>query len=127
MNQMMIGLVLILGLGGFYLYNENQTLTQNNIKLEAAVEEQKQAIESIRESYEKQGEALNNMSRANAAIQAEKDSYLEIFKRHNLNLLAIKKPGMIETRINNGTKKVFEGLENDSKNITVTATADDDS
>jgi hypothetical protein len=67
------------------------------------------------------------MSRANAAIQAEKDSYLEIFKRHNLNLLAIKKPGMIETRINNGTKKVFEGLENDSKNITVTATADDDS
>ena len=32
---------------------------------------------------------------------------------------------MIETRINNGTKEVFEGLENDSKNITVSATDDD--
>jgi|TARA_B100001094_G_C17946581_1_gene678332 hypothetical protein len=127
MYQILLGALLLLGGSCYYLFDQNQTLIGNNAKLEVAVEEQKQAIESIRESYEKQGEALNNMSRANAAIQAEKDSYLEIFKRHNLNLLAIKKPGMIETRINNGTKKVFEGLENDSKNITVTATADDDS
>lgn len=127
MYQILLGALLLLGGSCYYLFDQNQTLIGNNAKLEVAVEEQKQAIEAIRESYEKQGEALNNMSRANAAIQAEKDSYLEIFKRHNLNLLAIKKPGMIETRINNGTKKVFEGLENDSKNITVTATADDDS
>ena len=127
MYQILLGALLLLGGSCYYLFDQNQTLIGNNAKLEVAVEEQKQAIESIRESYEKQGEALNNMSRANAAIQAEKDSYLEIFKRHNLNLIAIKKPGMIETRINNGTKKVFEGLENDSKNITVTATADDDS
>ena len=67
------------------------------------------------------------MARANQVIEAEKDSYLEIFKKHNLDLLAIKKPGLIELRINNGTKKVFEEIENDSKNISVTATANDDS
>tara|TARA_Y100000389_G_C17441292_1_gene508703 strand:- start:1199 stop:1582 length:384 start_codon:yes stop_codon:yes gene_type:complete len=127
MYQILLGALLLLGGSCYYLFDQNQTLIGNNAKLEVAVEEQKQAIVAIRESYEKQGEALNNMSRANALIQAEKDSYLEIFKRHNLNLLAIKKPGMIETRINNGTKKVFEGLENDSKNINVTATTDDDS
>jgi len=126
MYQLLLGVILILGGGCYYLFDQNQTLIGNNAKLELAVEEQKQAIEAIRESYEKQGEALNNMSRANAAIEAEKERYLEIFKRHNLNLLAIKKPGMIETRINNGTKEVFEGLENDSKNITVSATDDND-
>ena len=40
MQQLLIGLVLVLGLGGYWLYNENQTLKENNFKLEAAVEEQ---------------------------------------------------------------------------------------
>lgn len=125
MYQILIGIILILGGTSYYLFDQNQTLIGNNAKLELAVEEQKQAIEAIRESYERQGEALNNMSRANAAIEAEKERYLEIFKRHNLNLLAIKKPGLIESRINNGTKEVFEEIENDSKNLGVTATTDD--
>ena len=117
MNQMMIGLVLILGLGGFYLYNENQTLTQNNIKLEAAVEEQKQTMAIMKEQYEKQGKALMNMSRVNAQIEAEKTEYLAIFSRHNLDLLALKKPGLIENRFNGASVKVMEGLEDDTKEL----------
>ena len=117
MNQMMIGLVLILGLGGFYLYNENQTLTQNNIKLEAAVEEQKQTMAIMKEQYEKQGKALMNMSRVNAQIEAEKTEYLAIFSRHNLDVLALKKPGLIEKRFNDASEKVMEGLEDDSKEL----------
>ena len=42
-------------------------------------------------------------------------------------MLAVKKPGLIELRINNGTQAVFEEIENDSKNISITATANDDS
>ena len=117
MNQMMIGLVLILGLGGFYLYNENQTLTQNNIKLEAAVEEQKQTMAIMKEQYEKQGKALMNMSRVNAQIEAEKSEYLAIFSRHNLDVLALKKPGLIENRFNGASVKVMEGLEDDTKEL----------
>ena len=88
MNQLTMGLLVALGLVTFFLYNQNQTLTQNNIKLEAAVEEQQQAMEALRESYEKQGKALQNMSRVNAQIEAEKAEYLAIFSRHNLDLLA---------------------------------------
>jgi len=117
MNQMMIGLVLILGLGGFYLYNENQTLTQNNIKLEAAVEEQKQTMAIMKEQYEKQGKALMNMSRVNAQIEADKAEYLAIFSRHNLDVLALKKPGLIEKRFNDASEKVMEGLEDDTKEL----------
>ena len=117
MNQMMIGLVLILGLGGFFLYNENQTLTQNNIKLEAAVEEQKQTMAIMKEQYEKQGKALMNMSRVNAQIEADKAEYLAIFSRHNLDVLALKKPGLIEKRFNDASEKVMEGLEDDTKEL----------
>jgi len=117
MNQMMIGLVLILGLGGFYLYNENQTLTENNIKLEAAVEEQKQTMAIMKEQYEKQGKALMNMSRVNAQIEADKAEYLAIFSRHNLDVLALKKPGLMEKRFNDASEKVMEGLEDDTKEL----------
>ena len=30
MQQLLIGIILVLGLGGYWLYNENQTLTANN-------------------------------------------------------------------------------------------------
>ena len=117
MQQVLIGIILILGLGGYWLYNENQTLTMNNMKLEAAVEEQAAAMEALRESYEKQGQALMNMSRKNAEIEAEKAEYLAIFARHNLDMLAIKKPGLIENRFNGASIKVMEGIEDDTKEL----------
>ena len=117
MQQVLIGIILILGLGGYWLYNENQTLTANNMKLEAAVEEQQAAMEALRESYEKQGQALMNMTRKNAEIEAEKAEYLAIFARHNLDMLAIKKPGLIENRFNGASIKVMEGIEDDTKEL----------
>jgi len=117
MYQFFIGIILILGGGSYWLWTENQTLVENNTKLEFAVEEQKQAFNAMKESYELQGQSLQNLQRANARIEAEKDQYLEIFRKHNLDKLALVKPGLIETRVNNGTKAVFEDIENDSKDI----------
>ena len=115
MQQMLIGILLVLGLGSYYLYTENQTLQQNNMKLEGALEEQTAAIEALRESYEKQGKALQNMSRMNAQIEEEKAEYLAIFSRHNLDVLALKKPGLMENRFNNASEAVMEGLEDDTE------------
>ena len=115
MQQALIGIILILGLGGYWLYSENQTLSMNNMKLESALEEQTAAMAAMKESFEKQGKALMNMSRKNAEIEAEKAEYLAIFSRHNLDMLAIKKPGLIENRFNGASEKVMEGLEDDTK------------
>lgn len=117
MQQALIGIILILGLGGYWLYNENQTLSMNNMKLESALEEQTAAMAAMKESYEKQGKALMNMSRKNAEIEAEKAEYLAIFSRHNLDMLAIKKPGLIENRFNGASDKVMEGLEDDTETL----------
>ena len=112
-----MGLLVTLGLLTFYLYNQNETLKENNIKLESALAEQTRAIETLRESYEKQGQSLMQMSRRNAEIEQEKAEYLAIFSRHNLDLLALKKPGMIELRFNNASEAVMEGLENDTEEL----------
>ena len=117
MQQLLLGIILVLGLGGYWLYDQNQTLTANNIKLEAAVEEQKQTINAIKESYEKQGEELSNLARKNAQIEADKDKYLSILSKHNFEKLAIAKPGLMENRFNNGTQEVIKEIENDTKII----------
>ena len=117
MNQMFMGIILILGLATFYLYNQNQTLTANNLALEGAVEEQQAAMTAMKESFELQGKSLQQMMQKNAQIEQEMNQYLDIFRRHNLNQLAIAKPGMIEKRINDGTAQVFESIENDSKEL----------
>ena len=115
MNQFFAGAILALGIGCYWLYTENETLKANNVKLEYAVEEQKQAITAIKEQYEKQGQSLMNMTRQNTQIEKEKAEYLSIFARHNLDVLALKKPGMIELRFNNASESVMEGLEDDTE------------
>jgi len=117
MQQLLIGIIIVLGLGGFFLYNQNVTLKENNAKLEIAIAQQEEAIKVIKESYEKQGASLNQMMSKNAQIEAEMNGYLDIFRRHNLNKLAIAKPGMIETRANDQTSAVFRSIENDSKDL----------
>jgi len=117
MQQVLIGIILVLGLGSWYLFNENQTLSANNLALEGAVKEQQATMDAMRESFEKQGKALNQLSRKNAEIEQEMNNYLDIFRRHNLNQLAVAKPGMIEKRVNDSTKQVFESIENDSKEL----------
>ena len=117
MQQFFIAIILVLGLGCWWLYSENETLKANNVKLEYAVEEQKQTIVTIKEQYEKQGEALMNMTRENALIEQEKAEYLQIFSRHNLDILALKKPGLIENRMNNASEQVMEGIEDDTEKL----------
>jgi len=126
MNQFFIGIIIVLGGASYWLWNENQTLVQNNVQLESAVAEQQRTIDTIKENFERQGQALSQLQRANAQVEAEKDRYLDIFRRHNLDKLAIVKPGLIETRVNNGTQAVFEDIENDTKIISNLDSPDSD-
>ena len=56
-------------------------------------------------------EQLGVLQKKSQEAQREMNRYLDIFKRHNLTKLAIAKPGLLEPRINNGTKNVFDSIE----------------
>lgn len=117
MQQFFIAIILALGLSTWFLWNERTTLVENNAKLETAVAEQQLAMETMRESFERQGRSLSQLMSRNAQIEQDMNRYLDIFRRHNLNQLAEARPGLVETRVNNGTKEVFEDIENDSKEL----------
>ena len=117
MNQLLVGIIIVLSLGSYYLYNQNQVLTANNAALETAVATQEEAISTMKNDFALQTKALGDLQAKSQATQLEMNRYLDIFKRHNLTKLAAAKPGMLEPRINNGTKNVFESIEAISRTI----------
>ena len=117
MNQFFVGIILVLSLGCWWLWQENETLKENNIALEGAVATQEETIATLQTDFAKQGQSLNELTIKNNEIELEMNRYLDIFKRHNLTKLAFAKPGLIETRANKATKEVFDGIEADSRSI----------
>jgi hypothetical protein len=117
LSKILMGVILVMGLSGWFLYNKNIELQRLNSAFGLRDAEQKQTIATIKESYETQGKALSELTTKNAEIEGEMNRYLDIFRRHNLTKLAAAKPGLIEPRINNATKEVFDGIKNDSKLI----------
>ena len=117
MTKVFLGVIVVLfSLCGF-LYYQNQSLSSLNKAFELRDQEQKAAIKSLQNDFKVQTEGLLDIQRKNQQIEQEMNRYLDIFKRHNLSKLAAAKPGLIETRVNNGTKEVFDSIEQDSRNI----------
>ncbi len=99
------------------LEKNNVALKENSMRLETALETETASREQAEKNLKVQLEAVGKLTEANTEMQAEMDDYLSIFKRHDLTKLARVKPGLIEPRINNGTKKVFEQIEKDSEEV----------
>ena len=111
-----IGLVGGVVYGGYYYYKDTQsriqTLTENNSKLEVAHQQQTQTINTLiadREKFEELNKELQvKLDKANQY----KDVLIDKLRKHDLAKLSLKKPGLVEKKINNGTKKLFRSLEN---------------
>ena len=117
MSKVLIGIIVVLVLSSYLLWNENSKLSALNQAFELRNQEQKLAIESLQNDFTLQTDSLLQIQSRNQEIEQEMSRYLDIFKRHNLTKLASAKPGLIEPRINKGTKDVFDSIEEDSRNI----------
>ena len=117
MNQLLIGIIIVLSLGSYYLYNQNQILQANNVALEGAVATQEETIATMQNDFALQTAQLGELQKKSQEAQKEMNRYLDIFKRHNLTKLAAAKPGLLEPKINNGTKNVFDSIEEISRTI----------
>ena len=99
------------------LEKNNVVLKENSMRLETALETETASREQAENNLKVQLEAVGKLTEKNNSMQAEMEDYLSIFKRHDLTRLARAKPGLVEPRINNGTKKVFEQIEKDSEEV----------
>jgi len=116
-SRILLGVVGVLAIALYFLWSQNSRLASLNQAFELRDQEQKAAIESLQSDFKVQTEGLLAIQSRNQEIEAEMSRYLDIFKRHNLSKLAAAKPGLIETRVNNGTKDVFDSIEADSRSI----------
>ena len=111
MNQLLIGIILVLGLGSYYLYTENQTLAQNNLALEGAVATQEEAIASLQNDFALQTQSLQSMTVKSQAAQRELNRYTQFIQNYELAAKILADPVEMERKINNGTKHIMEEIE----------------
>jgi hypothetical protein len=111
MQQVLIGIIIVLGMGGYWLYSENVTLKANNVALESAVVTQKEAIESLQNDFELQTTELQNMTVKSQAAQKELNRYTQFIKDYELSAKILADPVEMERKINNGTKHIMEEIE----------------
>ena len=111
MNQFLIGIIIILGLGGYWLYQENTTLKENNVKLEGAIATQEEAIATLQNDFSLQTEQLQSMTVKSQAAQRELNRYTQFIQNYELTAKILADPVEMERKINNGTKHAFEGIE----------------
>ncbi|NND23841.1 MAG: hypothetical protein HKN86_04025 [Acidimicrobiia bacterium] len=117
MSKILIGIIIVMGLGGWFLYNQNQELVELNKAFELRDAEQQATISAIQQRMETTQRALQGLQVKNQKYEEEMAEYLDIFRRHNLAKLASAKPGLIEPSVNKRTKEVFDEIEAISINI----------
>ena len=114
-------LIIVLGLvggviyGGWYYYKDTQariqTLTENSAKLEVATQQQEMTINTLVEDAEKYRELNKELNTKLEAANDYKNDLISKLRKHDLSRLSQQKPGLVEKKINNGTKKLFESFE----------------
>tara|TARA_A100001011_G_scaffold355464_1_gene398667 strand:- start:1877 stop:2272 length:396 start_codon:yes stop_codon:yes gene_type:complete len=117
MQQILIGIILVLGLGGYWLYQENITLKANNKALEGAIATQEEAIKSIQADFELQTTQMNELSAKSQAAQRELNRYTQFIQNYELSAKILADPVEMQRKINNGTKHIMEDIENISSTI----------
>jgi len=117
-SSLKIGLVLVMmaGAGGGYLYvqklqKDNAILKENQLKLEGAVEEQKQVIEKQAEDFRKIRDTLNKLEEVNKKLEQDKAELNKRLGKHDIGNLAENKPSLVEKIINGASKSAARCVE----------------
>ena len=117
MNQLLIGILLILGMSTYYFYSENQKLAANNMALEGAIATQEAALESLQNDFTTQTTQLQEQTKKSQAAQRELNRYSNFIKNYKLSAKILENPVEMERKINNGTKHAFEDIEKLSNTV----------
>tara|TARA_R110000765_G_scaffold44584_5_gene92382 strand:- start:2916 stop:3263 length:348 start_codon:yes stop_codon:yes gene_type:complete len=85
--------------------------TENNAKVMAAKAAQDNTINTLIADREKFDELNKELQLDLDKANSYKNTLIDKLRKHDLAKLSMKKPGLVEKKINNGTKKLFRSLE----------------
>ena len=118
-----LGIVLALTLGSFKLYYDKAEAEKENLLvqvrqaqantelLEKTVAKQNQDLLDQQKRTEEVMQRVTTLSEEHAKAVEEVNEIRKKFSKHNVDVLSLRKPKLIEKIINNGTKGVLQNLE----------------
>ena len=118
MIKVVLILILLMGSGGYGAYawitklqNDNKILQVNQSKLEGAVSEQQAAIEQHVADAAKIQAANADLREEQAALEKDKKNLAKKLGRHELDVLAENKPGLVVRIINRASQNELRCFE----------------
>ena len=118
-----LGVALVIAGGAFKMYYDKseaekeamatqlQQAMDNQQRLENAIADQNEQIEKALAEQKASQERIQNLTVANNEANEKVEDLRNKFARHDLDMLSIRKPGLVEKLVNRGTAKVFSDLE----------------
>ena len=116
--SLLLGFLLVASVSGSYFYInmqkaqlaqlqvELQTAVNNQQVLEGAIAQQNTQMQEQLENQRQNQALISELSEANDAARQEVTEMRNTFARHDLNNLAIARPGLIQGVVNRGTAQV---------------------
>ena len=118
-----LGLALALSLGGFKMYYDKteaqkdalvtqiKQASENQKLLEKTIADQNAQIDQQREKQQAVLLRIEQLTEDHQNAMKEVDTIRKKFAKHNLDVLTLRKPKLIEKIINRGTAEVLNDLE----------------
>ena len=118
-----LGVALVFAGGAFKMYYDKseaekeamatqlQQSIDNQQRLENAIADQNEQIEKALIEQKASQERIQSLTVANNEANEKVEELRNKFARHDLDMLSIRKPGLVEKVVNRGTAKVFADLE----------------
>ena len=118
-----LGVALVIAGGAFKMYYDKseaekeamatqlQQSIDNQQRLENAIADQNEQIEKALIEQKASQERIQSLTVANNEANEKVEELRNKFARHDLDMLSIRKPGLVEKVVNRGTAKVFADLE----------------
>ena len=94
-----------------YQADQITTLKGNQIVLETEIQKQNESIERYLEQQKNQQVQLDQLESEKRAAMEDVNRLRKTFAKHDLDKLALAKPGLIENRINKASARVMASLE----------------
>lgn len=111
---LLLTIVLMAG-AGYWYYNDSQeriqTLSENNAKLETAIQISEETIGALEDDFAKVNETLSVLYEDFDRIRAQNDILATKLRDHDIGYLGSAKPGLVERIINRATDNVNRCFE----------------
>ena len=121
MSKILIGIIvaMVLAFGTYYWLTEKRlaVLTENNAKLSIAATTNQKTIDKLTSDFQQQQVLNEELNIKLKASEAYGDNLAKKLREHDLTMLTLKKPGLIERRVNSATQKILTDLESSTATV----------